>query len=163
LDEVRVPPFPTLAALLSPSLSLLGAEAPTNLRATTPLISGSVFEIAWEDNSGDEDAFEYEFSLDGETGWSRVGSARENQTLVSTITGGALDTTYYFRVRALSMAAGDSEWSNVASTSIPAAVPIWVRSGIAQGGIPGAPSRRQPCRPSESPPPISPPPTCRRA
>jgi hypothetical protein len=48
------------------------------------LISGSAIELAWEDNSADEDGFEFEFSFDGVTGWSRVGVARENQTLFQT-------------------------------------------------------------------------------
>ena len=132
-------PFPpaALPLFLSLAIPLWAAEAPSNLRAASPLVSGSSFELAWEDHADDEDGFEYQFSPDGLTDWVFIGTVKRNQSLVSNITGGALETTYYFRVRATSTASGDSDWSNVAFTSIGAAVPIWMGSRAFQGGTTG--------------------------
>ena len=138
LDPVK--PFP-LAVFAIPLLAspLLGIEAPTNLRVAKPLVSGTSFELAWEDNSPDEDGFEFQAKAAADEEWTTITTVLPNQTLYSRLTGGFLNSAFQFRIRAKSEASGDSEWSNVAETTLGASVPIWMRSRNFHGAVSGAP------------------------
>jgi len=135
------PPSTAILAALVLAAPLPGAVAPGNLRIAFPLLASNSIELSWEDNSDDEDSFEFEFSTDGGGSWFPVGSARRNQTLVSTITGYQAGVTIHARVRAKSDSSGDSEWSEPASKTFPAtpSPPIWIRSGTFHGGMAGSP------------------------
>lgn len=71
--------------------------APTTLTATA--ISSSQIDLAWVDNSGNEDGFAIERSANGLTGWSQIATVGANITVYSN-TGLTGSTTYYYRVRA---------------------------------------------------------------
>ncbi len=86
--------------------------APSNLTATT--LSSTEIDLAWQDNSGDEDDFQIQLAADGGN-FSNLGSAPAGSTAAEIFN---LDpeTTYTFRVRARN-AGGNSDWSNEASAT----------------------------------------------
>src|SRR5439155_1197421 len=86
--------------------------APSNLAATA--VSSSRIDLAWADNSSNEDGFKLYRSADG-VNWVWFASAGANVTAY-TWWGAAPNTTYYFRVAA-SSAGGDSAYSNTATVS----------------------------------------------
>ncbi|NNC87120.1 MAG: hypothetical protein HKN82_01530 [Akkermansiaceae bacterium] len=130
--------FPLTAAVLAPALltlPLFGAEAPTNLRAAAPFTASSNVELSWDDNSDDEDGFEFQLQPNGTGDWITLGIARRNQTLVSNITGAPPNVTDNWRVRARSAASGDSDWTDPVPLTIPDFVAI--RSGTFLGPVEG--------------------------
>jgi Type I phosphodiesterase / nucleotide pyrophosphatase/Fibronectin type III domain len=82
--------------------------APSSLTARA--VSRSQIDLAWVDNSGNEDGFEIEYSTNGTT-WSRLTLTGPNARSFSA-TGLAANTRYYFRVRAFEDVLGVSAWSN---------------------------------------------------
>lgn len=96
-------PTPTLPAI---------PAAPTNLTATA--VSTSQINLSWTDNSNNETGFQIERSTDN-INWTLVNTTGPDITSFSD-TGLAINTTYYYRVRATGIG-GNSDYSNVASAS----------------------------------------------
>jgi serine protease len=92
--------------------------APSALAAT--VVSHSQIDLAWTDNSGDEQGFQVERSSDQES-WAFVASVGAAVTTYSD-TGLAADTTYYYRVRAYNLS-GSSGYTNTASATTDIAPP----------------------------------------
>lgn len=89
-----------------------GPNAPSGLTATA--VSTSQIDLAWTDNSTDEDGFRIERGADGIT-FTEIATVGTNVTNYSN--GGlAAGTTYHYRVRAYN-AAGNSSYSNSASAT----------------------------------------------
>ncbi len=86
--------------------------APSDLTATT--LSSTEIDLAWQDNSDDEDDFQIQFRPDGGT-FQNLGDVPADSTAANIFN---LDpaTGYTFRVRARN-AAGNSAWSNQASAT----------------------------------------------
>jgi hypothetical protein len=99
---------------------------PTNLTATTA--SGNSINLAWVNNGTNAAAVLVEQSFDG-TSFTQIGSLA-GTAAAYTATSLADSTTYYYRVRAQN-AQGTSNYSNVASATIPGipAAPSNVRAG----------------------------------
>jgi len=90
--------------------SCSSTPAPSSLSATAQ--STSTIQLAWNDNSDDEDGFDIQRSLDGNS-WSALITVTPDSTNY-TNTGLETATTYYYRVRA-SSPVQDSGWSSVAN------------------------------------------------
>ena len=86
--------------------------APSGLTANAA--SSSAIDLTWNDNSGDEDSFEIDRSMDG-SNFSLLAMVGENTTSYSD-SGLAASTTYHYRVRAVN-ANGASGDSNTASAT----------------------------------------------
>src|SRR5439155_13015578 len=86
--------------------------APSNLTASA--VSGSDVNLAWADNSANEDGFKLYRSTDG-VNWVWFASAGPNATS-STWSGGSPGTTYSFRVSAYN-SIGESAASNTATVT----------------------------------------------
>jgi RHS repeat-associated protein len=86
--------------------------APSNITATA--VSGSQINLAWLDNSDNEESFIIERSLDG-TNYSQIASNSPGVTTAS-VTGLLPATLYTFRVKAVN-GAGSSAWSSAVSTT----------------------------------------------
>ena len=86
---------------------------PSNLNGVA--YSTSRIDLAWTDNSSNEDGFKVERSADG-TNFTQVSTTAANSTSYSD-TGLSTSTTYYYQVRAASALNGDSAFSNVASAT----------------------------------------------
>lgn len=87
-------------------------NAPSNLTASA--VSSSQINLAWSDNSSNEDNFRIERSTDGST-WSSLTTLSANVISYSN-TGLAPNARYYYRVRA-SNAGGNSAYSNTANAT----------------------------------------------
>jgi hypothetical protein len=86
--------------------------APSNLHVTN--VTSSSIQLGWDDNSGNEQGFEIESSLDGAI-WSWSDQVDPNET--SYLHGGLTENTeYFYRVRAYN-ADGYSDYSNIASAT----------------------------------------------
>ena len=83
---------------------------PSNLTAT--VLSASQIKLTWQDNSTDEESFEIERSLDGNT-FGKIAIVVTNITEY-TDTGLTANVTYYYRVRAVNDFE-NSAYSNTAS------------------------------------------------
>jgi hypothetical protein len=83
--------------------------APTNLSATA--VSTSQIDLAWTDNSTNEDGFQVEQSTDG-VSFTRIATVAPNVNAYSN-TGLQPATTYYYRVRAFA-SSENSDYSNTA-------------------------------------------------
>jgi titin len=101
-----------LGALAAPTAPL----APSNLSAAAS--SGQV-TLTWIDNSGNEEGFKVERSLDGTLFTELAPTAGPNATSYSDTAVQPL-TTYHYRVRAFN-AVGPSEYSNTTTTTTPGA------------------------------------------
>ena len=107
--------------------------APSGLTATAQ--SGSEIALSWTDNSGNEDEFVIERSLDG-VGFGQIATVGADVTSYDD-TGLTALTTYYYRVFA-SNAAGNSGYSNVASdTTLDSTVDDVANGEIAVSGTIG--------------------------
>jgi transcriptional regulator CtsR len=91
--------------------------APSNLAASAA--SSSQINLSWTDNASNEDGFKIERKTGSGGTWAQVATVGAGVTTYSN-TGLSASTTYYYRVRATN-AAGDSSWSNEASSATPAA------------------------------------------
>lgn len=89
--------------------------APFGLSATS--VAADRINLSWSDGSSDEDGFYVERSTDGST-FVQVATAGRNATSHAD-TSLSPQTTYYYRVRAFSVA-GASAYSNTANASTPA-------------------------------------------
>jgi PKD repeat protein len=88
--------------------------APSNLTASA--VSSSQINLAWTDNSGDEDGFKIERCQGaGCTNFAQIATVGANVTTYSN-TGLSASTTYRYRVRAHN-ASGDSPYSNEAEAT----------------------------------------------
>ena len=83
--------------------------------ALTPDASASQINLAWTDNSSNEDAFKVERSANGTSGWAPVASLVAGAVSWQD-TGLTAATTYCYRVYATN-ASGASDFSNVASAT----------------------------------------------
>ncbi|HEX5244858.1 MAG TPA: NPCBM/NEW2 domain-containing protein, partial [Tepidisphaeraceae bacterium] len=99
-------------ARLIPSSTPVVPVAPSNLSASA--ISSSQINLAWADNSSNENSFKVQRSTDG-TNFITIATLAANTTSYSD-TGLSAATTYSYRVIA-SNGAGDSSPSNVSSTT----------------------------------------------
>ncbi|HEX8423021.1 MAG TPA: metallophosphoesterase, partial [Pyrinomonadaceae bacterium] len=86
--------------------------APTNLSATT--VSTSQIDLAWTNNSTNEDGFQVEQSTDG-VNFTRIATVAPNVNAYSN-TGLQPAATYYYRVRAFN-SGGDGAYSPTASAT----------------------------------------------
>jgi hypothetical protein len=82
--------------------------APSGLTARA--VSRSQVNLAWTDNSSNEDGFEIEYSTNGTTWLSLTVTGRDVRSFSAI--GLAANTRYYFRVRAFDDVLGVSAWSN---------------------------------------------------
>ena len=111
-------------------------QAPSNLRMTNA--SPTQIDLAWDDNSDNEEGFQIERSLDG-SHWSVLAAVGENATQIQD---GSLScgTTYHYRVRAYS-GSTYSDYSNQTSPSTAACGPYSIsghvrnRAGAGIGGV----------------------------
>jgi hypothetical protein len=87
--------------------------APSGLTVTP--ISSSQLDLAWTDNSSNEDGFEIERSPDGSTGWTLIHTTAANAEAHSD-TGLTEGTIFHYRVRAFNNG-GDSAYSASISNS----------------------------------------------
>jgi hypothetical protein len=112
------PPAPTpTRTRTSPSRRALPPPpvAPSGLSATA--VSHEQVDLAWTDNSPDEDSFRLERRVNGGD-WSRVTSTGPNVTAHSD--GVSPETEYSYRVQACGLG-GCSDFSNVATATTPSA------------------------------------------
>ena len=87
----------------------------------TPLTTALEIDLTWTDNASNETGFIVERSPDGSTNWTQVGTPAANATSFNDTTAGlTMGTAYYYRVRAVNTALGQSGNSNVASAMISA-------------------------------------------
>lgn len=97
----------------------------------TAATSETTISLSWLDNSGDEDDFTVERSLDG-TSFALIATLGANAT--SYVDGGlASGTTYFYRVAASNLG-GSSGYSNIASASTPTPQPPTAPSGLVATG-----------------------------
>ncbi|MBN1673690.1 MAG: lamin tail domain-containing protein [Kiritimatiellae bacterium] len=87
--------------------------APSGLTAQSA--STSRINLAWQDNSNDEQGFKIDRRQSGTSTWARVGTVPANATAFSD-TGLPAGTHYYYRVKAYN-GDGDSDYSDVASAA----------------------------------------------
>ncbi|MDG2125821.1 MAG: peptidylprolyl isomerase [Verrucomicrobiales bacterium] len=95
------------------------ANAPTNLRVTTPFLRDNTVEFAWQDNSDDEDSFEIEIRTEEDGEPVLTLTTVPNQTLNNDVQGGGSGTVLFVRARATSEASGDSAWTETLSVTYP--------------------------------------------
>lgn len=111
------PTFPVDSNVTDPYLDyyILGGGAPqapasaSNLTAVA--LSSSAIDLSWDDNSSNEDGFNIESSLDGNT-FTALASVGPNTTSYSDV-GLSAATTYYYRVTAYN-SVGNASVSNTA-------------------------------------------------
>jgi uncharacterized protein (TIGR02145 family) len=99
-------------------------NAPTNLSAT--VVSRSLINLAWNDNSNNETGFKIERSLNNST-WAEIATVVSNVTTYQN-TDLTASTTYYYRARAYN-SAGNSTYSLTASATTLSIVSSIVLSG----------------------------------
>jgi hypothetical protein len=92
----------------------IAPTAPSSLTATA---DGGYqrIDLAWTDNSDNEDGFKIERSLDGATGWTQIATVGAG-VVTDTDYGLTEGITYYYRVRAYRQTA-NSAYSNVANAT----------------------------------------------
>jgi chitodextrinase len=89
--------------------SRLRPAQPSNLYAMA--VGGRSVDLAWTDNSNNEQAFRIAISRDGGNSWDNIGTVAANQTMFQA-TGLEPETSYWFKVRAANEH-GYSEVTNV--------------------------------------------------
>jgi hypothetical protein len=110
------PPTPPTSVPSNPTTLTATAKFPTEI------------DLAWSDNSNNEDYFAVERSPNGTTGWQQIGTSGVN---VSTYkdTSAQPSTQYFYRVYAHN-SLGNSGYSNVASATTSSALPIGAGDGL---------------------------------
>lgn len=103
--------------------------APIGLAAAA--VSFSRIDLAWQDNSSSEQGFKIERSTDG-SDFAQIATAATDATAYPD-TGVSGGTTYFYRVRSYN-SAGDSDYSNTASATTPAA-PLGPTTLVPKGAI----------------------------
>jgi uncharacterized delta-60 repeat protein len=99
---------------------------PTDLQATT--VSTTEIDLAWSDNSSNEDGFRIERRTGYFGIWTEIATVGADVTTYSD-TGLTPDTRYYYRVRAYNATEGNSHYSNEATaktTLVSIQPPSWV-------------------------------------
>jgi len=131
--------FAALLALAARS-STLAAEAPSDPEIRFPWNNQRKIEISWRNQSSDEDVFQYEIYA-GATDVPPVftGSTSFKGESVVGLVGTRPSDHVFFRVRALSAASGDSEWSAFADAIAPSTYSVAIQSGVFGGGTVGHP------------------------
>jgi len=86
--------------------------APSELKASPT--SGTVIDLTWTDNSGNETGFKIERKTGSGGSWSQIATPAANATSYSD-TGRSTLTAYYYRIRATNVA-GDSAYSAESAT-----------------------------------------------
>jgi hypothetical protein len=123
-----------IATYASGSSSCLssGPAAPSNLTAIA--VSASRINLSWQDNSADETGFIVERKTGAAGTWAQVGTADANVSSYSD-SGLGTATTYFYRIAA-SGSAGTSSYSNEASATTLASLPVisQVSPGSGQSG-----------------------------
>jgi hypothetical protein len=107
---------PTSNSLVVYGLPVAGSSAPappSNLTATA--VSGLQINLAWTDNSTNENGFAIEQSTDG-VNFSQIGTVGVNTTTYISNSNLASGTTYYYRVRAYN-GTGNSIYSAYSNTA----------------------------------------------
>ncbi len=106
--------------------------APTVLSATA--VSTNQIDLAWTDNSNNENGFRIERSLNPTSGFAQVATVGAGNITYQD-TGLLPATTYYYRVAAYN-GSGDSGWSNTATVTTPSETRIpmgFVRDVVTDG------------------------------
>jgi hypothetical protein len=105
----------SVSAVVTGIPDVAAPNAPSNLRTTdvTPLR----VDLAWDDNSEDEEAFEIERTVGGVTEIIAIVGANETTFSDTEV---EPNTTYVYRVRAVN-AGAESDWSNALTVPTPAA------------------------------------------
>lgn len=88
-------------------------NAPTSFSAS--YASDTSLDLTWVDNATIETGYEIDISLTGTGGWTNVTTTAAN-AISYTDTGLTVDTTYYYRIRALG-ATGDSAYATANATT----------------------------------------------
>ncbi len=104
---------------------------PSNLYAQT--INGGEIDLFWTDNASNEYSDEVYVSTDPANFPTAPYATLGVNSSACAVTGLALNTTYYFRVRAVN-AIGPSAYSNAAGTTSGPAAPVDFSNGFASGG-----------------------------
>jgi len=112
------------------------SAAPSSLNAWPT--GWSQINLCWQDNSNNEAGFELQRKKAGEGDYSTLGSQRDNLASYydKTATAGVV---HYYKVRAFNFA-GNSSFSNIINTTIPATTPatptgLWARSPSPPDGV----------------------------
>ncbi len=105
-------------------------DTPTGMAATS--LSSSQIDLAWNDNSDDEDGFEIYESLDG-TNFALIFTTNPD-TESALVTGLQADTDYYYFVRAFN-GAGTSDSGVASATTDPPAPMTLFSDGFESGGF----------------------------
>lgn len=103
------------------AISFVGSPPPAPSSLTATAISSSRIDLAWQDNSNNEDGFRIERKTGADGSWAQIATAAANATGYSN-TALAQHTTYYYRVRAYS-ADVNSNYSNEANATTPYTTP----------------------------------------
>jgi fibronectin type III domain protein/beta-propeller repeat-containing protein len=113
--------FPAIFFALFPSLALAALSAPSSLSATA--ISGSQINLAWVDNSNNENGFEIERTTVLSGPWTKIATTGAGvKSYANTGLSGSI--TYYYRVRAYKTGGSSfSAYSNTANATTLASVP----------------------------------------
>lgn len=97
------------ASVSRSTASLAAPTTPTGLTATVVLDEPASVSLVWSDNASNESSYEVQRSIDG-TNFTTIATLPENSTFY-TDEAAAMNTTFYYRVRALN-SAGTATSSN---------------------------------------------------
>jgi len=100
-------------------------------------LSDTSLSLSWSDNSDDETGFELDRSPNGSTGWSQIATPAANATS-ATDTSLTVDTTYYYRLRAVN-GSGESTYATANGTTTyvsgPSSAPDLMSDGFESGDM----------------------------
>ena len=110
-------------------------EKPTQLSATVSAPNTSV-TLNWTDNANNETNFWIERSINMESGFKRVGTAKKNR---ETFTDNFVNpnTTYFYRIRAINKS-DQSEYSTIVEVTTPSLADGWTNLNIGNPKLPGS-------------------------
>jgi cyclophilin family peptidyl-prolyl cis-trans isomerase len=101
-------------------------NAPSNPRIAVPFLNSNSVEFYWQDNSINEEGFQYELRLTADGAPVLIETLHKDLDLYSEINGGTFGDTLFMRVRAVSED-GESDWSEQVTTTLPT-TPLGMRS-----------------------------------